>query len=369
MIDASALAAGLSSDDRARYETFLRCKVQHRKQKDVLMDIWRSVAAGRVDHNITAVVGPTGVGKTNLVDLILAMAADEHVTRGRPLGTLASLRVTAAPPQHADFRFPSFFRSILKGVDEVLIDHKSSPAATGRTYGGLLSDALQEAAINVLRHRDPVVFCVDEAQHMTYAVNTERMRRHFDLLKWMADQVSSPILLAGTHELLKFSLLSGQLGRRVRHVPFLPYAPTADDLGHFLGAAEYFRVSMPITCSFDVKKRWEFLFEGSVGSVGMLKPWFDRVLLRCLSEGRDHATLADFELETMPGAKLQQIAEEINDCRERLRALSGDRATLRKVLGFPAPAKKSGSTRTTKPGQRTLQRDPVGIEPPNEDAA
>jgi hypothetical protein len=89
----------------------------------------------------------------------------------------------------------------------------------------------------------------------------------------------------------------------------------------------------------------------------------------CASNGDDTVMPRAMTSLTPSTVDLQQIAEEINDCRERLRALSGDRATLRKVLGFPAPAKKAASTRTTKPGQRTLQRDPVGIEQPNEDVA
>jgi len=340
----------LSPEAQAKFDAFLLEKVDHERQRDVFERVWASISDARDDHAITAVVGGTGVGKTNLIERVEAEAREIFKTQGAPRGRLAFLRIDAAPPLHADFRFPGFYQSILQACD--------APLATSTR-----SEVLQAKAIKELQNRSPIVFCVDEAQHMIYAAREIRLRRNFDTLKHIANQATVPIVLFGTYELFDFALLSGQLGRRFRHIPFLPYAPVAKDLGAFLGAVQALCDAMPVTCGFDVSAHCRFFFMGSCGSIGHLKPWFERVLRRCLLEGRSRAAIEDFKREVMMTGKLTKIAKENDEGLKELRLLEGDEKELQLALGYPDEAKEPTpikTARTTKPGQRTLQRDPVG---------
>lgn len=357
-----------------RLEKFLRLRAAHRKQLKVSADVWRYLDAARHSHELTELVGPTGVGKTNLVETIEQEAATKFATAGAPVGRLPVLRVNAAPPQNDTFRFPSLYRAILDAAD----DYFNQRARLGRLR---TSDELQTAAINVLRNRAPLVFVIDEAQHITYAVRAERLQQHLDNLKWLADQIPCPVLLVGSRELLRFSLISAQLARRVNQVPFLPYRPVRHDLSAFLGVTQSLIDAMPLTTTFDLKKHHSLFFDGAAGSVGLLKQWFNRVVENAIRSDATSATLDDFEKHRLPLGKLTLIAEEYGKMQHELALVNGTHAALRVALGYPAatatppatpvpvitdseePASSDApvtSAHAPLPGERTLGRDPVG---------
>lgn len=378
-----------------RLEKFLRLRVAHSRQLEVNAELWRLMTCAQHEREITVLVGPTGVGKTNLIETIESEADSRFVASGSPVGRIAHLRINAAPPQNDTFRFPSLYREVLTASD----DYFSQRSRLGRLR---TSDELQAAAVNVLRHRGPIVFTIDEAQHVTYAVRQQRLAQHIDNLKWLADQIQSPILLVGTGELLKFSLISAQLARRLNQVPFLPYRAVSADIAAFLGVVKTLMEAMPVHSDFDLSKHRAFFFDGSAGSVGLLKQWFARVVEDAITAGRNSATLADFERLRMPIGKLTLIANEYAKIMADLQLLQGSAAALRQALGYPtltaaapattptasttptptaaptsattaspapaplplpAPAVSesvSARARKRRPGERALGRDPVG---------
>lgn len=152
------------------------------------------------------------------------------------------------------FRFPGFFMSILLAGDDALTPKRQSIVAR------LASDQLQLAAVNLSRHRKPMVFCVDDAQHLGYAIRKRKLEQNLDLIKWVATESHCPILLAGTYDLLRFGLLSAQLGRRTKPVYLEPYAYDSDiELKQFLDAARYFAQRLPLPLAFDVRSEQDFL--------------------------------------------------------------------------------------------------------------
>jgi hypothetical protein len=131
--------------------------------------------------------------------------------------------------------------------------------------------------VNVLRYRKPQIFCIDEAQHITYAVQEKRLAAHLDLIKWIALDSRRPVLLVGTYELLAFSRLSGQLGRRMNHIPFAPYDWVREDQRQsFRLALRAFVTKLPARLSIDAVSdegvddvsdgHFRFLFAGSARS-------------------------------------------------------------------------------------------------------
>lgn len=358
MINTSASAAPVLD---LRLQRFLILRAAHRRQLEVAAEVARLLQTARHSRQILSLVGPTGVGKTNLIESIEKDAETAFVKRGSPVGEKASLRVNAAPPQHDTFRFPGLYRGILDAAD----DYFNQRARLGRLR---TSDELQDAAINVLRHRRPEVLIIDEAQHITYAVRPGRLAQHLDNLKWLADQIPCPILLVGTVELLRFSLLSAQLARRMNQVPFLPYRPVPDDLKAFLGVAQTLLTAMPLTYAFSLAAHRDLFFDGAAGSVGLLKQWFTRVVEDAIAKGRTSATIQDFETHRVPLGQLTLIANEYAQMQEGLGRLNGTQAALREALGYPAPAAPSNDGVTTTPtpvtsllpGTRTLGRDRVG---------
>lgn len=352
------MTKALGEEGQAKLAAFRKKQVSHLRQTQVQEAVWQSLDAAVDDHAVTIVVGPSGVGKTNLLELVEVETISRLKSSADRDGRLPFVYVSAVPPQHDTFRFVSLYSSILSATDEITQPRKAFVPAPGVKRAA--SDVIHRAAINVLRHRRPIVFCIDEAQHMTYAVRAERLRIHFDNVKALADAIDSPILLAGTHEVLDMGLSSGQLGRRVRHIPFLPYRGTDAEMSTHFGAVRYFVSVLPLRLTFDPAKHAPYFFERSVGSVGVLKPWFERVLRQVLSDGRSSASMEDFERAAMPLGKLTKLASEYQDALIRLRAFEGNVEELRAALGFARAPSNPARANTRRVGERTLGRDPVG---------
>lgn len=355
-----------------RLEKFLRLRIAHRRQREVSDEVWQLLTSAQHSREITVLVGPTGVGKTNLIESIEQEAGVRFKDLGSPVGRAAHLRVNAAPPQNNTFRFPGLYRGILNAAD----DYFAQRVHLGRLR---TSDELQDAAVKVLKYRSPLVFCIDEAQHITYAVQSARLEQHLDNLKYLADQIPSPMLLVGSRELLRFSLLSAQLARRVRQVPFLPYRPVAAELPAYLGVVKILLDAMPVAFSFLLKNHRDFFFEGGAGSVGLLKQWFNRVVEEAIAVNSNNVTIDDFTRHRMPLGKLTLIAKEYAQMQGQMAQLAGSASALRLALGYPAPTPTATATLTPlaaaapgedtdaqvtspalKPGERVLGRDSVG---------
>lgn len=335
---------------------FERLRVVHRRQQEVFEKVWAALETARREPTVVVVTGPTGVGKTNLIELLRLEAAKAFKAQSNTTGRIPFLCVTAAPPQLDTFRFPDFFSSLLEAAD----DPKPGPSLRNKMTSGML----QYAARNMLRNRSPLVCCVDEAQHITYAVRDQRLRAHLDLVKWLAIETPGvPILLVGTYELLRFARLSGQLGRRIDRIAFTPYRFDAEDRAQFRAVLRFFRDRLPARMNLDVAEHEQYFFEGCVGAVGVLKPWFDRALRRAAQAGRITLSHDDFEETRLEYGRLETIAEEQASGLLQLRESEGSRSRLRERLGIPEPkTPTSVSTSSRTPGQRKLVRDPVGIE-------
>ena len=333
-----------------RLAAYRAVRVAHSRHDEVLKEVEASL---ELNDRVTVLVGPTGVGKSNLLARLEASARNRFA-KAPQVGGIPYMHVDAMPPQHADFRWPGFFHSVLVQADEVLPDRKRLPQPRAKT-----SEALQRSAFTVLQQRRPLIFCIDEAQHMSFASKPQTQRRTFALVKQLASECPVPILMAGTYQLLDFIQLDGQTARRFHHIPFRPYRYESDDLRSFLAAAKYLLEKCPVRHHVDLQRDRDLLFRGSVGSVGILKTWLDRALARCL---RESTTLTREVLVASREAngKLQTIAQEYARGEQRLRQLDGDEDELSALLGMAVLPKARAASITARPGQRAIARDRVG---------
>lgn len=336
-------------------ESFREVRALHRRQQQVMGEVAEFLERGRRTQALTVLVGPTGVGKTTVLDDVRMQLRQRFRELGEPKGQLPYLMVTAVPPQTGVYRWASLYRDILSAGDERF----ASIYLGGRHR---TSDEVQGAAVNALQQRRPGALLIDEAQHITYALRRkpEMLAEHTDNLKWLAGAIPGvPILIAGTYDLLRFILSSAQLSRRTQHVAFLPYDHGVRDMQSFLSAAQTFFNRMPIPVAINPAEEERFLYTGAAGSVGLLKQWCDRALD---AAGRsEHVTKKHFEVARMELGKLTRIAKEMRDGQKALDQLNGSELALETALGLepvtetvPIP-----HTRRLLPGVRNPVRDPV----------
>ena len=120
--------------------------------------------------------------------------------------------------QQGNFDWKKFYKSLLKRLDDVLIDQKAkyrAPVTRRDEEGRLVFDEratktdLSDAVFSAIEHRRPVAIIADEAQDLGIIASGRKLIDQMNRIKHLADTFKIPFVLAGTYELLKFRHLNG----------------------------------------------------------------------------------------------------------------------------------------------------------------
>lgn len=363
---------------RARLAYFQRYTVAHPKLIDAKE---RLVAAlqNSEPNSLIFVFGPTGVGKTTLrlkTEQILTEDLYEELQQDR--GCLAVVSVEAVAPASGSFSWRDHFKRLLEKMDEPLIDNKqdlqTNPVSLRSRFGTKSTlDDYRYALEQALRFRRPAAVMIDEAQHLAKIASGRRLLDQLDVIKSMANKAQTAHVLYGTYDLLSFRNLNGQLSRRSIDIHFPRYrAESAEYRKAFISVLRSFAQQMPLAEPPDLVNNWEFLYERTIGCVGLLKQWLARALSAALRKGRDKMTRADLEGQALGISQIDKILAEVTEGESRLTDSAEAATQLRRRLGLmchsgnpgpshEAPVQPAQVRRPShRPGQRTPVRDIVG---------
>jgi energy-coupling factor transporter ATP-binding protein EcfA2 len=320
---------------------------------------------GAVSGSLVLVLGPTGVGKTTLRQNIeqQVLRAMKAATDSDP-GQIPIVSLDVVPPLNGNFSWRDYFQRLLRAMNEPLIENKQ---CVGQRRSGT---ELQYAAEQALRYRRPVAVLIDEAQHLGKIGSGRRLLDQLDVIKSMADQTKVVHVLLGTYDLLAFRNLSGQLSRRSIDVHFARYLPEdKQDLDAFKNILATFRHKLPFETCCDFLQCWDFLYERSIGCVGVLKEWLMRASHAAVADDAKELALRHLERTALSASQCEKMLAEAREgelrlddepSRLRLRSLLGlrkapveDRAVKMQASNF------SGKT-TRKQFRRSPKRDRVG---------
>ena len=334
-------------------------------------------------NSLILVFGPTGVGKTTLREKIEQVLAAEllpmlEADRGR----LPVVSVECIAPESGSFSWRDHFRRLLLQMDEPLVDYKINTAVpihirdkavrfmpSARAVGAEYHHAVERA----LAFRRPMAVLIDEAQHLARMSSGRRLSDQLDVIKSLANRTNTVHVLIGTYELLAFRNLSAQLSRRSIDIHFPRYkADDPDDLKVFRTIVKSFEQQLPLLEPPDLLKDWEYLYERSIGCVGVLKDWLVRVLVSLSRRGAETLNRKDVEAHAPSVAQCDKMLSEAVEGEVRLSESTEERNRLRTRLGLSAiensgedaadSAIKIAAPRRNplKPGQRRPIRDAVG---------
>jgi len=341
---------------------------------------------GRVSNSLIMVLGPTGVGKSTLrakVEqmLTMEMLPELEATPGR----LPVVSAECIAPESGTFNWRDHFVRLLLQMDEPLVDRKRNledPARAGDRVMSFMPStraagaAYHHATEQALRFRRPVAVLLDEAQHLARTGSGRRLSDQLDVIKSIANRTDTVHVLFGTYELLAFRNLSAQLSRRSVDIHFPRYrADDPKDREMFLNVVRSFEQQLPLSQPPDLVRDWEYLYERSIGCVGVLKDWLVRALTGVFRRNATVLTIQDLQAHALSVSQCEKMLSEALEGEVSLLEGAQECNRLRTRLGLnplERPPEKLASSlvdagvavrsrkQRWRPGQRIPTRDVIG---------
>jgi energy-coupling factor transporter ATP-binding protein EcfA2 len=368
-----------SAPERRRY--FQDYTIAHPHLADVyqqLRDELATVAPG----SLIFVCGPSGIGKTTLLRRIEQKLLKEMKPElEQDPCRLPLVMIEALSPETGNFNWKDFYRRLLIKLDEPCIDKKVVPGLwrneiEDSRYVGIHRKAgvaeFRHAVEQALKYRRPVAVCIDEAQHLARMASGRKLQDQLDCIKSLANLTGVPIVLCGHYELLVFRNLSAQLSRRSIDIHFRRYrADEKSELRIFKNVIWSFERHLPLGEEPDLVEQWDYLYERSLGCVGVLKLWLVKGLSAALKDGGRKLTLQHLNKTAPSVIRCEKMLSDLREGEDMLAEPLEARHQLRLQLGLePAPnrsiaevGEKSKATVAKPkrhPGQRHPTRDTVG---------
>jgi hypothetical protein len=269
-------------------------------------------------------------------------------------------------------------------MDEPLVDRKRNledPVRAGDRVMSFMPStraagaAYHHATEQALRFRRPVAVLLDEAQHLARTGSGRRLSDQLDVIKSIANRTDTVHVLFGTYELLAFRNLSAQLSRRSVDIHFPRYrADDPKDREMFLNVVRSFEQHLPLSQPPDLVRDWEYLYERSIGCVGVLKDWLVRALTGIFRRNATVLTIRDLQAHALSVSQCEKMLSEALEGEVSLLEGAQESNRLRTRLGLnpiERPPEKLASmvdagiaVRSRKqrwrPGQRIPTRDVIG---------
>ncbi len=371
----AASASRKLDDSDSRLERFRTFTVAHPRlveAKEALVNAVR----GAEPNSLIFVFGPTGVGKTTLrlkTEQLITAEMLSELREDRTRIPVAS--VEAIAPESGSFNWRDHYKRLLHQLDEPLIDHKLGRQGEGSLTASIprfmppskaVGTEYRYAVEQAVRYRRPVAVMIDEAQHLGKIASGRRLLDQLDVVKSIANQTKTVHVLFGTYDLLAFRNLNAQLSRRSIDVHLARYrADDSEDRQTFINVVRSFEKELPFEDRPDLVNDWEFLYERSLGCVGVLKEWLVRAATVAARKG-GRLTRANIEAQALSIAQCEQMHAETADGELKLNESSQAVVRLRGRLGLSTSAAKTdpkqpdSSVKFQRPGQRLPTRDVVG---------
>jgi hypothetical protein len=204
---------------------------------------------------------------------------------------------------------------------------------------------------------------LDEARHLAAVGSGRRLSDQLDVVKSIANCTGTVHVLLGTYGLLAFLNLSAQLSRRSVDIHFSRYrADDPEDRKIFLSVLRSFEQQLPLSEPPELVKDWEYLYERSIGCVGVLKDWLVRALVGVFRRNATVLTFRDLQSQALSVSQCDKMLAEAVEGEVRLFESAEERGRQRSTAEQAARDLEISRPRKQhrRPGQRRPRRDAIG---------
>jgi hypothetical protein len=372
-----------SNEDRLQY--FDSYTVAHPSLEKAYKKLHRMVKNAK-PGSLIFTFGPCGVGKTTLLrklekELTLEILPELHVDRGR----IPVVYLLASNPLSGSFEWKEFFQQFLDELNDPLPEYKTDYTKWSDNYEGELSASdkylsggqYRRAVEKALKYRNPKAILIDDSHHFAKVGSGRKMFDHIDIIKSLAEKTKKVFVLAGTYELLPLFNLSGQLSRRSIEIHFERYKlKKLREIEAFQNTIWMFQNHLPLANTPDLISKFDYIYERSLGCIGIVKDWLNRALGIALDEGKERLSIRHLKQCSLNIVQCRRIHEEIIAGEKKLSETGSQRTELRELLGLEAknkltssestnlfnkdnPAMNQSSNQKRRVGERSAKRDAI----------
>ena len=182
-----------------------------------------------------------------------------------------------------------------------------------------------------------------------------------ETLKSLANLTQVKIIPTGTYDLLPLIDLGEQLCRRSKTIHFQRYhAENSTEAKAFKSVVQTFSQYLPLPKRPDLLSDWEFLYERSLGCVGIRSDWLSQTLCTVLdsNEKAQTITLSDLKRHAPGVRQCLVMLKSISMGEQQLQESSEDLLKLQKALKLTPSSHASVQEKqtTSKKGPRTTPK-------------
>lgn len=336
-------------------------------------------------YSILFVFGPTGVGKTTLYNKIIGeLHKREMLNIKNDKGIIPFIGTRAIAPESGNFDWKDFYIRTLEELNEPLIHKKmllkkEDEIKYGAYHNDKSTKAYRKSIENALKYRKTSIFLIDEAQHLAKIGSGKKLLNQMDVIKSLAAETETLIILFGTYGLQNFLNLSDQLSRRGKEFHFYRYHyDNVEERELFENILFDLLIHVPMKMEIEEIERelityTDFFYERSLGCIGLLKDWIERTYNRSSNNGSgDYLTIDDFNHTALDVNKCLTIADEIIIGERQQEESEEKRVLLMNKIGMNTLLEKNEMDDTVKDkekskgkrrvGERNPKRDTVGVD-------
>ncbi|WP_242476175.1 AAA family ATPase [Bacillus cereus] len=351
-------------------------KVEHPIMENIVEDLVERIK-NPAGSNLIMVVGPTGVGKTTVQELVVRKIYQWSTKREDMKNRIPITGLELPSPELGRFNWKSYYKRALESLNEPLIDFKvdyetlkkDGKVTKINPYDKRTSPELRRSLEKAFYYRKPLAFLVDEAQHFSNIATGRTLHLQLDVIKSLANISGVLHILVGHYDLADFINLSGQLSRRVTDIHFARYdANKMEDLKHFINVIANLQKQLPLEKEPDLINNYDFIYERTLGCVGILKDWLSRCLVGALNNGEATINLHALKKYALPISKIEIMMEEIEIGENKFVENKEKINEIRVKMGLEkfnidsanqiSKARKNQSKRNV--GERKAKRDVIG---------
>lgn len=365
-------AALLLQPPGARQEYFEQhCLIEHPRLLEALQMTIQNLcppgegARARRSGNMVLVIGPSRVGKTTFIRLLQEQLLQQATAQMRcDASFIPFASITAAGSESGRFDWPTYYKSVLRSLQDPFVDGKVVRLPTRELRGAM------EAA---LIHRRPLAVIVDEAHHLAKAASGRRLQDQLDHLKYFENATGVSHVLVGTYEMRPFRYVNAQLACRSLDVHFPRYNATKEeDCQMFRSVLWALQRQLPVEKEPHLDECWKFLYARSIGCIGLVKLHLNRALNLALAEQAQTITERHLHQTALSEKRVELALRNAIESEAELAETAGADERLLTLLGLKPSQTSRQSTREgdnaaqpvhrarKRPGTRAEGRDATG---------